>query len=404
LTADNPQARRWPWWWAFALLFAVQFLSGAVMQPQRSLFPVYGQTDMAYSAFLIAVLSSLRQGLGILAAPVGGALADTFGDRWTLILGVTELVAGALVFLTHSSALVILFWTYSGFAAGVRTIGSQGYLIAAVRPELLGSFSGLYNLSMTLGGALASAGAGPLVDMRGFAAFGWALLGMAGVALAASWALPRTGQRTRATKGNWRATLSGYGDLIRRPLILIIALLRFLPTCYWGVALVFIPLWLYDLSHSATVVALYGTVSMVVASAAQWGIGYLADRAGRRMPTIASTIGIVISAAGLASLDLWGASVGAIYVLGTIGAAAAWSLSVLMPCLVAEVAAVEERGRVLGWLHLLWNAAMLVGSLLGGVLFALSAGAPFLATALLNVATVALAALFFRRLSRPLAG
>ncbi len=401
MAADNPQARRWPWWWAFALLFAVQFLSGAVMQPQRSLFPVYGQTEMAYSAFLIAMLSSLRQGLGILAAPVGGALADTFGDRWTLILGVTELIAGAMVFLTHSSALVILFWTYSGFAAGVRTIGSQGYLITAVRSELLGSFSGLYNLSMTLGGALASAGAGPLVDARGFAAFGRALLGMAAVALAASWALPRTGQRTRA-KSNWRATLFSYGDLIRQPLVLIIALLRFLPTCYWGVALVFIPLWLYDLSHSATVVALYGTVSMVVASAAQWGIGYLADRAGRRVPTIAAALGIVISAAGLASLDLWGASVAAIYVLGTLGAAAAWSLSVLMPCLVAEVAAAEERGRVLGWLHLLWNAAMLVGSLLGGALFALSAGAPFLATALLNVATVALATLFFRRPARPL--
>jgi DHA1 family tetracycline resistance protein-like MFS transporter len=104
--------------------------------------------------------------------------------------------------------------------------------------------------------------------------------------------------------------------------------------------------------------------------------------------------------AGL-GLGLAGERVWAIYLFGAIGTASAWSLSVLMPCLVADTIKAEERGKVLGWLHFVWNGGMLVGSLLGGALFAWRAGAPFLVAATMNLGAVALAMAFFRDNSGP---
>ena len=86
----------------------------------------------------------------------------------------------------------------------------------------------------------------------------------------------------------------------------------------------------------------------------------------------------------------------AVFFFGTVGDAAAWSLSTLLPSLVARVAGAEERGRVLGWVHLWWNVAMILGSLLGGALFDRWMGLPFLIAGVLNLLSVALTFSFFR--------
>ena len=111
----------------------------------------------------------------------------------------------------------------------------------------------------------------------------------------------------------------------------------------------------------------------------------LRARAGRWQPGVGA-----FRRAALGDLCLW----------RRWGASAAWSLSVLTPCLVSDVIKTEERGRVLGWLHLVWNGAMLVGSLIGGALFAWRAGAPFLVTAAMNLGTIALAVAFFSEKKR----
>jgi predicted MFS family arabinose efflux permease len=84
-----------------------------------------------------------------------------------------------------------------------------------------------------------------------------------------------------------------------------------------------------------------------------------------------------------------------VFAFGTGGTAAAWSLSTLLPSLVARVTEPAERGRVLGWIHLWWNAAMIAGSLLGGALYDRGAGLPFLIAGALNVASVGLVFVFF---------
>jgi MFS family permease len=84
------------------------------------------------------------------------------------------------------------------------------------------------------------------------------------------------------------------------------------------------------------------------------------------------------------------------YIFGVLGIAAAWSLATLLPILVSESTAVEERGRVLGALHVLWNLAMIGGSMLGGALLETAVGLPFAVVALLNIAAIALSVSFFR--------
>ena len=384
------------WWVPIALIFAAQFLSGAVSSPQHSLFPVYLERDLLLSAFIISLLSSSRQVLGMVASIVGGALSDVLGHRRTFVLGLSGIVAGSLIFLLPLPGLVIVIWAYVGFALGLRTVGGQGYLIAVASPERLGMISALYNWGMTLGGALGNLVAGPLVERIGFSGFGTAALAVSAVVvMGIGLALPQP----RLTEGGDRprrqvlGALGGYGPLLRRPAIRLLGALRFLPTCYWGVAAIFIPLRIYDATGSVLMVAWYGTASQVLASLAQWAVGRLSDRYGRRILTLAALATLTTAIFGQA---LFGHMVWGVFVFGALSASAAWSLSTLMPGLVSDVAEEGSRGRVLGLLHLLWNAGMLTGGLMGGALYDANPTLPFLVTGILNLGAVGLGVRFFR--------
>jgi len=100
---------------------------------------------------------------------------------------------------------------------------------------------------------------------------------------------------------------------------------------------------------------------------------------------------VAIAGQGVFATQLW-----SYYTFGVPGIAAAWSLATLLPVLVSESAVVEERGRVLGALSVLWNLAMIGGSMLGGALMDVALGLPFAIVGLLNVAAIALSVSFFR--------
>jgi len=328
------------------------------------------------------------------ASLVGGTLSDTIGHRRTFLLGLTGVAVGSVLFLTRLPLLVILIWSYVGFALGLRTVGGQAYLLEAARPGQLGALSALYTWGMTLGGALGNLVAGPAVDRCGFASYGYATLAFSLAATSGvAFLLPKIRRPSAGQATSSRHELLSYGDLVHRPEVVLLGLLRFLPTCYWGVATVFIPLWIYGLTGGVALVAWYGTISQVVASLVQWLVGRVSDRVGRRIPTVGALAILVVAIVGLGTLggQLW-----SLYLFGTLAASAAWSLSALMPGLVSDIAISKERGRVLGFLHLLWNGGMLVGSLIGGILFTRSAALPFQVVGALNVVAVLLALRFFR--------
>ncbi|MDH7485333.1 MAG: MFS transporter [Anaerolineae bacterium] len=391
-----------------ALLLLVQLLSGVVLSPQRSFFPIYLEEQLRYAAVFISAFVAMGQLLGMVASVIGGALCDAVGRKWTLVLGLIGFVFGGLVYVARAPWLVALFWALGGLGLGFHTLGGQGVLIDTANPQRLGVLSAFYHWGFTLGGALSSPAAGLILDQQGFGVFGLtlALISLATV-LGTMALLPSDtphpnpspigrGAGVRVERGMSNRSLFGYGEIVRRPAVITLGLVRFLPTCYYGMASVLNPLLINRLAGSKTAVALYTTSSLVVATLAQVVAGRAADRWGRRWPTLVSFGALIFSAIGQAAsaTHLW-----SFYTFGVLGISAAWSLATLLPCLVADAAAVEERGRVLGMLNLVWNVGMMVGPLIGGALLEVATGWPFLVAALLNLGAIAAALSFFRLLT-----
>jgi MFS family permease len=134
-----------------------------------------------------------------------------------------------------------------------------------------------------------------------------------------------------------------------------------------------------------------------MASLSQAIVGRAADRWGPKETTAITYGALLVSVLGT---GLWPTSLRGVFISGTIGLAAAWSLSTLLPSLVAEATVPEERGRVLGFIHLWWTVAMIVGSMTGGALFEIAPGLPFLVTGLPNLFSIALLFIFYRRVAQ----
>mgnify|MGYP000192954207 CR=1 FL=1 len=383
--------------WPVVLLLFAQLLAGVIISPMRSFFPIYATEQLAYTAAAAASIVAAGQFVGMITSLIGGTVSDTIGHKWALAWGLAASAVGSAFYLTRAPWLVTALWIVGVIGLTFITLGGQSYLNAAVGKANLGALSALYNWGFTLGGALSSPGAGWLLDLHGFGALGWALVGLSLAGAVTAGLLPRQPHATTGTQGAPLRALTSYGDIVRRPIILVLGMLRFLPTCYYGMAMVLLPLLVKMHSGSNTVVALFTTIMLVVASLAQIVAGRAADRLGRRAPTLITYSIVIVATVGATFFSdvLWG-----IYVFGILGVSAAWALSTLMPTLVADAAPVEEHGRIFGFLHLLWNAGMIVGALIGGALVEIAVGLPFAVTTVSNVAALVLAVLFFRLIAR----
>jgi len=373
------------------VLLILQLMGGMMLSPQRTFFPIYVQ-EMGHTAVLISTLAAVRQMMGLIASLVGGTLSDTWGRKWTLLAGQVGFLLGGIVFLTPQSGWIPLLWALSGFGMGLHTLGGQSYLIDAAPPDHLGMLSALYNWGYTVGGTLSSPIAGYLLDRWDYRTFGLtlSLFGLLTIAVNV-FVLPRTLAQKSGRSTSWKK-LFGYGDIAIRPPIVVLVLLRFLPTTFWGMALILIPLLLNAAGAPKTAIALYATVSQVIAALAQIVTGRAADRWGARWPTVIVYATLVAGILGLGAIP---GQLPALFVFGTLSTAAAWSLSTLLPLLVARVTVPPERGRVLGWIHLWWNAGMVAGAMVGGVLFERWASLPFLVAGALKLGSIALTLIFF---------
>lgn len=375
-------------------LLAVQLLSGAWILPQMSFFPIYLEEQLTLSPFALSAVVAAGQAAGLIAALLGGRLTDTLGSKRVLVLGLIGGTLVSLVFLVQLPLIVALLWMLGGVANSLQTLGGSSYLTRAVNPQRLGVLSALYALSMTLGGAVGSPVAGQILDTSGFRIYG--LIGVAVVASAlvvASLFLPV--QRVAAEEGQEKqiSTLA----LARRSVMQLLMGLRFLPTVYYGMSLVLVPLMINSLAGNKTTVAIYGTIGLMIASVAQLLAGRAADRYGHRTPTLVSYTLLILASLGLAifSGQLWG-----VFVFGILGLATAWALASLLFVLVSDGVSRAEHGRAFGLLHATWSIAMITGSLLGGALTHMQPGLPFLVAGLLNTLSIVLALAFFTQINQ----
>ena len=376
---------------AVVTLLGVQLLGGMMLAPHTTFFPIFVQ-ERGYSAIVLANIAAANQVAGLIASLVGGALADWLGRKQTLILGSLGFVIASCVFLLDGAWGIALLWVVGGFLIGLYVLGSESYLMDAAAPQFLGLTSALFNWGYTLGGVLSSPLAGLLLERWDYGLLAIVLIAFA--LLTSGWIsfiLPPS-PLAMVERPGWRE-LFGYRPVASRPIILLLAGLRFLPTLYYAMLLLLIPLLLNDSGASKTIIALYATASWSAASLAQLAVGYAADKwstNGTTALTFAVSLGSMIVLA-LDNSQLW-----VIFAAGLVGLAAAWSLSTLLPPLVAQATEQAERGRTLGFIHLFWNLAMILGALLGGQLFSRGANLPFVAAIVTNVGAWLLLFLFVR--------
>jgi MFS family permease len=368
-------------------------MGGMLLSPRFAFFPLYVK-ELGYSAMVIANIATAKQIAGLIASVIGGTLCDSLGRKQTLLLGHVGYLVSSTAFLIASPTWIGVLWTIGGFGAGLHTLGAQSYLMDTAAPNYLGLISALFNWGYTLGGALSSPIVGLILDRWDYGVLAWTMIAFALCTIAVNqFILPRSPVERQQTRAPSLKHFFGYGDIATRPTVLILAALRFLPTVCYAVMLLLIPLLLDAAGASKTTIAWYATVSMVTASLSQAVVGRAADRWGPKWATVVTFCVFLASIFGAA---LWPFSLWAVFTFGTTGIAAAWSLSTLLPSLVAEATVPAERGRVLGFIHLWWNLAMIVGSMVGGALFELSPRLAFLISGAANVFSIVLLFVFYR--------
>jgi MFS family permease len=379
------------------ILLGLLLAAGAVGGPTRSLLPIYLEHDLAWTPPAIAAIAAVRLLAAALSAPLGGILTDTSGARRTLRLGLLGLPVAALCFLTPAWPLLLLLGLASGLADGLQSTGSQSYLIARADRATIGRATSVFFVGTTLGGALGNLGAGALLRGWGFVGLGPVGLGASLLVILAVTALPAGEDWPVSRRGSPRGAFAGYRTLLRAPRVRQLALLRFLSTCSWGTMSLLWPLLIARLSGDPATAALFGTVSLIVAVAAQLSTGRLIDAIGPGGPAAVLTV-LVPLVATLSALAIAAGLLPALFAFGVAGTAVAWSLSGTTLPLIRAAAPAGESGQVVGLLHLMWSLAMLTGTLLAGWLIVVGATLPFWTVALITLPAIVAAYRLWRSL------
>ncbi|MFC1998004.1 MFS transporter, partial [Chloroflexota bacterium] len=313
--------------WPLYGLLTVQLLIGIMLMPANNFLSIYLNEVMGYPVSQVAQVIAWGQVVGMFASLVGGNMSDRWGHKKVLVLGVGGIALSNLLYVFRVPWLIAVFWGIGGAGLGFSTLSSQGFLTLAAGASTLGLYSALYNWGYTVGGAVGIPLAAIILDRSNFYIFGLALTGLGLFTVFIANFLPKVRPPTSSRVAP--IGLVGYRTLFR-PRIFILGMLRFLPTCYYGV-MVLVPLLIKQQGGSNTSVAWYAAVSAIFASLMQLIAGKVSDRWGVRLPTMLAFSVILAAIAGtiITAQSLWG-----LYIFGTLGVSAAWALSTLLPGLV----------------------------------------------------------------------
>lgn len=372
-------------------LLGVQLLIGIMLIPLNNFSGIYFNEALAYPMRQVAQVIALGQIIGMAASVVSGSLSDQWGHKWILLIGVSSIAIGSILYIVNAPWLVIILWCVASAGMGISAVSSQGYLTLVSSAGLLGISSALYNWGYTIGGAIGIPIATFILGEDNFSMLGFSLIALGLLTVSIASLLPVLRSKLPEQKQPSVGIQGGYGVLLRRPIIILI-MLRFLPTCYYGV-MTLLPLLIKQQSNSNTAVAWYVVTSSIFASLTQLLAGRTADRYGVRLPTQVAFSFILVAIAGtiFTAPSIWG-----LYIFGGLGIGAAWALSTLLPGLVTTAAEPEIHGRMFGMLHLVWTMAMAIGTLLGGNLLEVDIRLPFIIVGVLNIIALILTIPFFR--------
>ena len=362
--------------------------------PQFAFFLLYLQEELGLKPLTISSVVAGGQIAGMITALLGGTIIARLGNKWVLVGGLTLAALGSLTFLVHVSWLAALIWFITGVGSALVTVGGASYLTRITAHGSLGILAAFFALSMTVGGAIGNPAAGVLIERNGYAAFTWAALPLsAGLIIIITLFMPSFPAQ-RMEPVSLRSIGSNLVVTARQSNMGFIVGMRCLPTIYYGMLAVLIPLLINNLTGNKVLVAAYGTTNLIVASAAQLLAGRSADRWGARLPTLAAYSALIFSGLGLA------ANVGkveGIFAFGVLGIAAAWSLSTLMYIWVNDGVPKADHPSTFGLLHAGWSLSMITGSVLSGWFVSTLPGMTFLFGGLLNTISLLLTFAYYNR-------
>jgi MFS family permease len=383
-------------WLPALLLIGAQCAVGMRDMAQTSFFLIYLQEQLNFAPNVISNIVAGTQIVGMVVALLGGAIAARIGSKWTLLIGMLISSIGSFAFQLHSLWLIVLIWLIGGGSGSLLFVGSSSYLTKLRTHGALGTLAAVYALSMTVGGAIGNPLAAAIIERYSYGGYGLFMFGfMVLVALLLAWWMPNI--KSAPTEGEASQSSGNPLHLLRLPNFPLIIFMRGIPTLYYGMILLLVPLMLNQLSSDKWVIAAYGTANLIVASMAQLAAGRAADKWGALRPSIAGYAGIIVTGIGL---SLSTSSVIGLFICGVLGIAAAWGLSTMLYMWVSDGIAKEQHASAFGLLHAVWSLSMVGGSLLGGQLVDVWPGLPFLLLGLVNVNGFWLVTMYYRRLAR----
>jgi MFS family permease len=348
------------WTPALGMLLLFQVLSGVLVAPLFSLFPVYVEKRLGLPPSFSGDIRLLFMLTGGATAFIGGAVCDRIGRKPAYLLAMTGVSVAGLMFLTRTEGVMYALAVYSGLMFGLGSVAGSSYLMESAPRQSLALATACFFMTGTMGNAAGSAASGWIADSvpGGYAVLGLStgightlLIGLAALLLPAL-------KRPEVPEGA-KALLGGYGQLFRTPSIWALLALRFLPTVYWGAVTLLMPLLLFRLTRSEEPPGYYTSVSLVLSAVCQVGMGRIVDRYGARVPVVAAVTVLAVAVTGQALFvhSVWG-----LVLFGLLGAGAAWSVSVSMTTLVQGLSTDETRARLLGITHVSWSGGFLGGT------------------------------------------
>ena len=378
----------------YAAFIFVQFMYGLWVMPQGNFLPVFLSESLSQSTSVIGAVVASAHLSGMITALLCSGIASRIGSQRMLSLGMVMACVNGLLFTQHDIAAVSVLWFVGGIGHAMIVVGNSSYLAWLGARGSAGMVSALYAFAMAAGGMLGNQLAGVLLEWRGYSDFGiFQTALILATALAASLLLTDLQDRSRASV--LRAFWSDAVDITRQKTIRLLAGMRASPTIYYAMLNVLIPLLLYELSGSKTLVAAYGSASLIVAAMLQPFVGKVADRFGARKPTLvwfaaAALTGLLLS---VFSGQVWG-----VFLFGLLGVTTVWSIATFLVVWVIDGVPAPQRASVFGLLHSVWSLSTIVGSLLAGGLAHVMAGLPFALAACICCGAIFLTRAYYRSL------
>lgn len=244
----------------------------------------------------ITSLIAINQATGLLG-PVFGPLADRWGYRLMLLLGLGLLAIGMLAGAAFPFyAILAVAVTLAGLAKIVFDPAIQAYVGEKVPYHQRGLAIGLIETAWAGSSLVGIPLVGLLIDWRGWQAPFWALGGLALLSLGlVGWLIP--GDRQRQTTSGGRASYRQVWRRVkRRPAVWGMLAFTFLACLANDAVFVIYASWL-ESGFGLTVVAL-GTATIAIGVAeltAEGLVAGLADRVGLRRATVGGAALVVLS-------------------------------------------------------------------------------------------------------------